>query len=858
MVLAACGGGGGGGGSSATDPSTAPGITVSPTSVAFAAVQNGAIPPAQSIQITLSRSDVARIVISDLATPTSPNWLTSTPSITNSGPNNITFTGGPITTSLAPGTYSTTLRFAIQDAGGNDLAYRDVQVSYTITATPIAASPNALNFSSVVGGAAPAAQPVTLMGGVGSWTSLADQPWIGVAPSSGNGVGSVNISVNPAGLVPNTYNGSVTFSSGANTATVNVSLTVAAPAIQTNLTSLSYSGVNGAVIPSQSLTIGMNNGAVLSWTAATPPADSWLVLNRTSGTASDPLGVSVNPANGTLASGTYNSSISLQGSSGGSTFGKTVNVTMTLTKATLTPNPVSVTLGGANGRDFSGVPVQLSLNTGVNSFSWNSTASSFIQRSPPSGSVSATPQTLTLTPNATGLTGGTHSGSVTFSTQINGDTVSTNLPVTFNQESHKLLVDGNGVAFAKTPTLSKLTQTLRVRDNLGLATPWTATADQSWLSVTASGTADANIVFTANPTGLTPDSLNLATVTIASSDASVENTEKVRVGLWVGLADPTATTISVTTANVAADPIRPYAYAAVGRDISVYNIHTGLPVTTIMGVAAVASTVGYMTVSHDGSMLYAVDTTSSKIVPVNLDSSAVGTAFSFTSFSSLKVIDYTRTNGVELIISGSGGQIFNATGTLFPSTFAGNTVVTASRGGTRLCTVDVGVSAYSISCPTLDFTSLNGGQLLLGNTFTVSGISGNGMDVALKGNGATLYVASGGVTELSAYLTSGQNPTYVGSGLSPAPTGLHPNNAEIAADGRIIASAANPGFGTADVWIFDANGAPLATRKIAAGGSDQIFNRQLRISGDGIRLITISGDPFFNTNVKLNFTTIGP
>jgi len=76
--------------------------------------------------------------------------------------------------------------------------------------------------------------------------------------------------------------------------------------------------------------------------------------------------------------------------------------------------------------------------------------------------------------------------------------VSTNLPVTFNQESHKLLVDGTAWRSPKTPTLSKLTQTLRVRDNLGLATPWTATADQSWLSVTASGTADANIVFTAN------------------------------------------------------------------------------------------------------------------------------------------------------------------------------------------------------------------------------------------------------------------------------------------------------------------------------------------------------------------------
>jgi hypothetical protein len=463
---------------------------------------------------------------------------------------------------------------------------------------------------------------------------------------------------------------------------------------------------------------------------------------------------------------------------------------------------------------------------------------------------------VTLTPDATGLSGGTHSGSVTFSTQVNGDVVSTNLPVTFNQESHKLLVDGNGVAFAKTPTLSKLTRTLKVRDNLGLATNWTATSSDGWLSVTpSSGTAGDNVVLTADPSTLAADSVNLATVTITSSDTSVENTEKIRVGLWVGAADPTPTAISLTTANVAADPIRPYAYAAVGADIQVYNVFTGSLLKTIAGVA---SAVGFMTVSHDGSTLYAVDATNSKIVPVTLDSGAVGTAFSFTSFSSLKVIDYTRTNGVELIISGSGGQIFNATGTLFPSTFAGNTVVTASRGGTRLCTVDVGISAYSISCPTLDFTSLNGGQLLLGNTFTVSGISGNGMDVALKGDGATLYVASGGVTELSAYLTSGQNPAYVGSGLSPAPTGLHPNNAEIAADGRIFASAPNPVFGPADVWIFDANGTSPTTLKIAAGGSDQIFNRQLRISGDGIRLITITGDPFFNTGVKLNFNTVGP
>jgi len=621
----------------------------------------------------------------------------------------------------------------------------------------------------------------------------------------------VSIGVITTGLTPNTYNGTATFTSGSNTAPVSVSLTVSPPGIQTSQASLSFSGVNGATIASQPLTITMNNGVALSWTASTPPADTWLVLDRTSGTQADSLGVSVNPANGPLASGVYNSSISLQGSSGGSSFNKTVNVTLTLTKATLTPNPASVTLGGSNGRDFGGVPVQLSLNTGANSFSFGATVPAFVQPVS-SGSVSGIPVSVTLTPNATGQTGGTHTGTATFTAQVNGDVVTANLGVTFNLESHKLLVDGNGVAFAKTPSLSKLTRTLKVRDNLGLATSWTATKTQSWLTITTSGTAGDN-------------------------------------------------SISVTTLNVAADPIRPYAYAAVGSDIQVYNVFTGSLVTTISGVAAGGGTVGSVIASHDGSKLYAIDTTNSKIVPLDLDAQPAGAPFSVTLINPIRVIDYTRTNGVEVILSGSGGQIFNAqTGAAFPSTFAGNTVVTGSRGGTRLCTVDVGLSLYSISCPTLDFTSLNGGQLLVGNTFTVSGVSGNGTDVALKEDGTTLYVASGGVTELSAYLTSGQNPTYVGAGNSPAPTGLHPNNAEIAADGRIFASAPDQVFDPADVWIFDANGTPLTTRKIAGGGVDQIFDRQQRISGDGLRMITITGDQFSNpiSGVKLNFATVGP
>src|SRR5947208_15830260 len=58
MLLAACGGGGGSG----PDFSTAPGLTVSPASLSFAAVHNGATPPTQNIQISVSRADARALV----------------------------------------------------------------------------------------------------------------------------------------------------------------------------------------------------------------------------------------------------------------------------------------------------------------------------------------------------------------------------------------------------------------------------------------------------------------------------------------------------------------------------------------------------------------------------------------------------------------------------------------------------------------------------------------------------------------------------------------------------------------------------------------------------------------------------
>jgi BACON domain-containing protein len=945
VALSSCGGGGGGGGG-AVDPSTAPGLAVTPATVGFSAVHNGILPPAQSLQIAISRTDWASLAVGYPPSVTPASWLPTNPSVSGAGLN-WTLSGGVTTTSMAPGSYTTTLRIALLDAIRSPIAYRDVPVSYTITSAPVTASPSQLSFTQVIGSPAPATQTVALMGDIGAWTASADQAWIGVTQASGTGTGSVGISVNAAGLGPGTYTGAVSFASSSATAKVNVSFTIVLPDIQPSLSTLSFSGINGAAIPSQSINIVMNNGAPLIWNASSgapwlildkasgsqsdalgvsvnpaigPLASGtytstitvntsvggvpvnktvgvtltltapvfqtslgslsfsgvngaafasqslgialnsgaavtwnassgapWLILDKTSGSPPDALGISVNPANGPLASGTYTSAITLTGSFRGDTLSKTINVTLTLTKATLAATPPSVTLGGSNGRDLSGVPVQLSLNTGANAYAWSSSAPSFVQRSLSSGSVSATPLAITLTPDRTGLLGNTYNGSLNFSLQINGDTVSTNVPITLNLDAHKLLVDDNGVAFASTPALSKLTRTLRVHDNFGLATNWSASSNQPWLTVTPSGTTDGDLVLTANPSSLTADTVNLAAVTITSDDATVENSgsEKVRVGLWVGSTTPSPTTpISATYFEIAADPIRPYAYAAgTGGNIQIYNVYTGLPVTTINSVAA---QVGAMTVSHDGSTLYAVDTINFKIVPVSLDSLSVGAPW--VPSSPVYYVTYTRANGTGVVLSGNG-QIFNAeTGAAFAAGFSGGyyyySAVAAAQNGTRFCGVNT-LSPYTISCYALDYTSLDGGKVIAGAAKSGPfGIGSNGRDIALSANGTRAYVAAGAPYQFDVYDTETMGV------VQTLPGDSYPNCIEVAVDGRIFAGA-SVWYDPVDVWVYDAGGTQLGAYRMA-GYARALQDRQLKVSGDGIRMITLTDDPL------LTFTTVGP
>ncbi len=352
-----------------------------------------------------------------------------------------------------------------------------------------------------------------------------------------------------------------------------------------------------------------------------------------------------------------------------------------------------------------------------------------------------------------------------------------------------------------------------------------------------------NLVLTADPAGLTADALYLATVTISSSDASVENTETIRVGLWVGSTAPTSGTVAGSWAAPVADPVRPYAYAHTGgSDITIFNVYTGASVGTI---PSVAGSLAGMAISGDGSTLYAVDKATWKLVLVDLDAGTVGAPLSLANTQTpYPFVAWTRTNGKPLVIV-TDGTIRDADGAVLRSEGYGNSYsprVAASLDGSVFC--DAG------PCQSLSWTSLGGGALSVGTRMGYMGES----DGALGPDGSVVYqpVISGynGVGNYSwvGYsTTTGQLVIQLLSGQA------YPNNVEVGWDGRIYAGRSDSTTSDPDLWVFSPAGAQLASLHVAGGNGQSLANAAMAVSGDGLRIVATTTDYFTN---QLRFVTL--
>ncbi|MGD9216224.1 MAG: BACON domain-containing carbohydrate-binding protein [Desulfobacteraceae bacterium] len=834
-MLTGCGGGSGDGGSVGAGGGTGSGLELNTSSISFTASQNGSAPAPQSVVATITASDAYYILAGYPPGAIEASWLDIELYGSDS---NWTFEFQISDTSLPEGMYSATIRILCARSDETVIAYRDLAVYYTIdnslNVTPLELVFNHIDGSSTL----PADQTVQVNGYLRNWTAQTDRTWVQLDNTSGVTPSNLSLGVDPSGLSAGIHTATVTITDGVDTFDVDVTLELETPVFQLGATSLTFNGVNGAEIAPQPLTVALNNGGSVAWTAVS--SDTWLVLDKSSGTTPDVVTVSVDPAAASLSSGSYSGTITIEGSYYGDPLSAVIPVQFYLNTPSISINPGNILLGGDDGIDLNPQSLlQFSLPTGANAYPWTATLNTnsggfWLLADTTSGTVSSSPVDINLSIDRSLLSGGVYDGSVTLRAAVNGDTVTTDVPVTLNVEHHHLFVADNGVAFTSTPTLSKLSHNVEVQDSYGLTTTaWSATSNQSWLTVTNSGFTGDDLTITVDPTDMDEDTAHFATVTIRSSAGTIENTETVRVGFWIGsTAVSDTTSVAVQYQELISDPIRPYAYVHnMGSDISVYNIYTGGVVTTISNVA---QQLGPMVTSSDGSYLYAADLDSYQIVVLNLDSLTVEDTWALASSPTNMHLAYTRPGNYPVVLA-SDGKAYDANdGTLFNADFIANSLIAASLDGTTLFVREPGVTYQSLNRYTTAYSALEEDGLIIQQTATLSEY-GDGRDLAVSADGLRVYTASPSPYNFRQYNgdTLSLDQTLVAS--------FYPNNAEVGPNG-LFYGAISSWYGPTDVWIYDDAGDNLKEHYLS-GYADEILDRQLAVSGDGLRIMVLTTDP---------------
>jgi hypothetical protein len=447
------------------------------------------------------------------------------------------------------------------------------------------------------------------------------------------------------------------------------------------------------------------------------------------------------------------------------------------------------------------------------------------------------------------LASGTYTGQLELRATVNGAAVTSTVPVTARIEGNRLLVSDTGVAFSSFPSRQVLTRTLAVRntrDETGV--PWQASESATWLQTTLTGNTGDPLVLTADPTGLSAGQY-FANVTVISPSARIVNTETIRVGLTVRTMDP-ASVVNLPTANgsvTVANPVEPEVFLIrhPSNDIEVYDVYSGASLRTFPATGGVRTS---LAMSADGLSLYVGEDGASSDQVHELDpetgtvrrSFVVGTNVSFPSPSLIAA--YARPDAHPVLVTTIQGQIFDATtGALFTASIAGTYLldhsIAVSSDQRYVFTMNSGISPATIYRYGLRYSSLAPAGLIATRQIEAS-LDGqpawpeNGQDIALSESDEVLYTASGFPYRFD--LWRAINVTRVHY-LDGAP---YPNNVETCWNDRVAGGADASGEALGDIWVYTWGGAPLARLD---SGTDALFARSLKFSGDCTRLVSASG-----------------
>ncbi len=512
--------------------STLPQLTVSPTQLRFGyqLLSGPGVLPSQPLTVQ-SSNNMNVPVTATAITLNGGNWL----SVTGGSDTPATLQVGVNATGLAAGIYGGSITLT-----SPGYAPAIVPVGLVVTSAPqLKVFPSPLTFSFQQGGATPPpAQSLTVDSSSGSLSFAAvgdNNSWLSVT-GGGNTPGSVSVLVNPTGLAPGTYQGTVSVTSGqaANSpVAIPVTFTIAAgPTITAQPASLSFTYTQFGALPAVQ-SVGIGNTQALGFSTSISPAESWLSLSPPSPSTPANLQVSVDPTG--LTPGQYTSTI-LINAPGAANNPIPVHVSLTVNAApTITSSLSQVTFSYQVG----GMPPanQTDLVTGsdpslIVTASANTTSGGAWLSVMGGGNV---PASFSISANPAGLSPGIYNGSVVLTSSGAGDSPET-IPVTLVVSAAPVLVASPSqltLSYQLGGAVPTITPVQVTSSGSALAFQASASTDTggSWLQISNGGTTPLSVTPTINPSGLVPGTY---TGTISfSSDASANSPLLIPVSVTV-------------------------------------------------------------------------------------------------------------------------------------------------------------------------------------------------------------------------------------------------------------------------------------------------------------------------------------
>ncbi|HVN05872.1 MAG TPA: hypothetical protein VMT86_15730 [Bryobacteraceae bacterium] len=669
-------------------PST---VAVSPATLAFSYNLGGTTPPPQAIQVTSPLSGDTYTAQAS----SSGNWLLLngvTSQISGSIPATLNVTVSPV--SLTTGTYQGTV--TVTDADGSS---QTVTVSLVVTGISTIANPISLVFVAQQGEAAPPGQTVTIGGSINAtYTATTSESWIIISAASGRAPAQITVSVNPAGLQPNTYIGSVAVIVSGHTQGVQVTLTVSAnPVLMTGVGSFVFNFAGGSAAPSPGvLQVSISSGSAQSFTYATG-LPSWLHVTSTNQSIATPDTLTISLTPQSLATGTYLADIIMTPTASG---GISVVVPVLLLVTGSTPviaNPTSLTFTANAGTGPQSQTIQVSATAAIPfvATASTSTGGTWLTVSPTSATTGIGTTPITVTADASSLGSGTYNGAVTLTTSVG---VVTQVAVTFDvgTNSTPTTVSPASLAFAYAQGgATPAAQIVQVTGSQGFTVNPTTASGGNWLSVTpTSGSGNTNLSVSVNPSSLAPMTYT-GTITVTPTTGSAQTVS--------------VTLVVSAEATLTASP-NPLAFA--------YSAGNPAPAPQALSVTSAGESVTFTATASSGGWLSVTPTSgttpaslSVSVDPTNLGAGTYqGTIALLSSSGSLQfTVNVTLTVVAPLPVLSSvlnsasylgggiaPGEIVVLFGTAIgPTTGVGATIDSTGHIPTKLANVQVTFNGYA-------------------------------------------------------------------------------------------------------------------------------------------------------------------